>query len=238
MDILEGTAQDQHTTEGTSRDPLEHVQGEIVPADFGSLPDGITDNIYSAIDAFCNKHGFDNMEKCRQPSWGACCMFIGQTVFKPNRKLLAGATPKNGGFRYDFNKISAVADIWIYLCGAYGKAPFINDFANFCGIDKTFLYGVGGHYGDGEPLTASRVQLLQKLKDAQETGLAGLVADGRQNPTGALACLNHWHGWTTTKEIIHTTAAGNKNAVALPVFGENTHKLEETRSNETKTGEN
>lgn len=236
MDILE-TSKDQPTP-GTSRDPLEVVAGDIVPADFGELPPEITDNIYSAIDAFCNKHGFDNMEKCRQPSWGACCMFIGQTVFKPNRKLLAGATPKNGGFRYDFRKISAVADIWIYLCGAYGKAPFINDFAHFVGVDKTFLYGVGGDYYNMETATPARLQLLQKLKDAQEGGLAALVADGRQNPTGALACLNHWHGWTTTKEIIHTTASAVSSSAALPVFGENVHKLEETRSNETENGDN
>ena len=204
-------------------DSLEIVQGDIL-TDTDLLPSGLADSIYSAIDAFCNKHGFDNMEKCRQPSWGACCMFIGQTIFKPNKSILSGAPPKNGGFCYDFRKISAVADIWIYLCGAYGKAPFINDFAHFVGIDKTSLYGVGGNY-NMEAATPARVQLLQKLKDAQEGGLAALVADGRQNPTGALACLNHWHGWTTTKEIIHTNGNGGEKAASLPMFNGDQPKL-------------
>lgn len=200
-------------------DQLETVAGEIVTDEtHDGLPVGVSDMIYSAVDMFCKKHDFENMSKCRQSAWGACCMFIGQTVFKPNRKMLAGPTPKNGGFCYDFKKIGQLCDIWVYMCGAFGKAPFINDFASFSGIDKTALYGVGGHY-NGENITPARVQLLQKLREAQEMGLSGLIVDGRQNPTGALAALNHWHGWTQTREIIHTAGQGSQAAAALPVFG-------------------
>lgn len=192
------------------------VAGEIVPDESG-LPDGLTDMIYSAVDAFCRKHHFDDMSKCRQTAWSSCCMYIGSSIFKKNRKILAGPTPKNGGFCYDFKKMSLLSDIWVYMCGAFGKAPFISDFANFAGIDKTALYAVGGDYTP-DHLTPARLQLLQKLREAQEMGLSGLIVDGRQNPTGALAALNHWHGWTTTKEIIHTTSNGSQTAAALPVF--------------------
>lgn len=205
----------------TEPDQLEHVQGDILPADCDGLPDGLADAIYSAVDTFCKKHDFESMAKCRQTAWGACCMFIGQTIFKSNRKILAGRPPKNGGFCYDFKKVSQLCDIWVYMCGAFGKAPFISDFANFAGIDKTALYGVGGHY-DGENITPVRVQLLQKLREAQEMGLSGLIVDGRQNPTGALAALNHWHGWTQTREIIHTAGQGSQTAAALPVFDNST----------------
>lgn len=224
----EKSTQDQHSSVAMSpaafqpitkpgKDQLEHVQGDILPADCDGLPDGLADAIYSAVDTFCKKHDFESMAKCRQTAWGACCMFIGQTIFKSNRKILAGRPPKNGGFCYDFKKVSQLCDIWVYMCGAFGKAPFISDFANFAGIDKTALYGVGGHY-DGENITPVRVQLLQKLREAQEMGLSGLIVDGRQNPTGALAALNHWHGWTQTREIIHTAGQGSQTAAALPVF--------------------
>lgn len=200
----------------TEPDQLETVAGEIVPNESG-LPDGLADMIYSAVDAFCKKHDFENMSKCRQTAWSSCCMYIGSYIFKKNRKILAGPAPKNGGFRYDFKKISQLCDIWVYMCGTFGKAPFISDFANFAGIDKTALYGVGGDYTP-DHLTPARLQLLQKLREAQEMGLSGLIVDGRQNPTGALAALNHWHGWTQTREIIHTAGQGSQTAAALPVF--------------------
>ena len=180
------------------------------------LPDGIADVIFSAVDSFCKKHNFDSMDKCRQTQWGACCMFIGQSIFKQNRKLLADKPPKNGGFCYDTAKLMQLADIWGHLCGVYGKAPFVDDFANFAGLEESSIYTT--HNRTGGEITPARMQLLQKLHGMQERGLAGMIADGRQNPTGALACLNHWHGWTSTKEIIHTTSNGAQNAVALPVF--------------------
>lgn len=218
--------QNNKTTTGGA-DPLEIVAGEIVPTNDGLLPEGLADMIYSAVDSFCKKHGFENMEKCRQPTWGACCSFIGQSIFKKNRRILAGTTPKNGGFCYDTAKLSALADLWGHMCGVYCKAPIVDDFANFAGVDEVTLYANSGKYIDMDHLTPARVQLLQKLHSMQERGLAGLIVDGRQNPTGALAALNHWHGWTTTKEIIHTTSGGGQNAVSLPVFGQNAPEIPE-----------
>ena len=203
---------------------LETVAGEIVPDNCG-LPDGLTDMIYSAVDSFCRKHDFENMSKCRQTAWGACCQFIGQTIFKQNRKILAGTPPKTGGFCYDTDKLSALADIWCHMCGVYGKAPFIFDFANFAGMDNTALYANSGKYLDMENVTPARVRLIQKLHEMQEKGIAGLIVDGRQNPTGALAALNHWHGWTQTREIIHTTSAPTASLDDIPKLGDNNPDL-------------
>lgn len=201
-------------------DQLETVAGEIVTDDtHDGLPDGLADMIYSAVDSFCKKHDFENMSKCRQSAWGACCSYIGQTIFKPNRKILAGPPPKNGGFCYDTEKLSRLADLWSHMCGVYGKAPLVDDFANFAGVDEVTIYASTGKYTDMQHITPARVRLLQKLHAMQEKGLAGLIVDGRQNPTGALAALNHWHGWTQTREIIHTAGQGSQAAAALPVFG-------------------
>lgn len=212
-----------------SHDDLEHVQGDILPADCDGLPDGLADMIYSAVDTFCKKHDFENMSKCRQTAWSACCQFIGQTVFKPNRKILAGPPPKNGGFCYDTDKLSSLADLWSHMCGVYGKAPLVDDFANFAGVDEVTIYASTGKYVDMQHITPARVRLLQKLHAIQEKGLAGLIVDGRQNPTGALAALNHWHGWTQTREIIHTASGSGQTAAALPVFGPDGGLLEDKR---------
>jgi len=203
------------------------ITGEIVnPAE---LPADLAENIDNHITAFCQKFDIESMSKARQTQWSACCTFIGQNIFRKNKGILADrerARRNGGGYCYDLNKVGKLADIWIALCKAYIKAPMIDDFTQFAGMDGTTLYGVGGRYGQADKATPARVLLLQKLHDAQEQGIAGLIVDGRQNPTGALAVLNHWHGWTQTREIIHTTAQQTTGAASLPVFDSSTGLLE------------
>lgn len=210
------------TSPALEPDQLETVAGEMVPADYNaSLPDGIADMVYSALDTFCNNHNFEDLQKARQTAWSSACRFIGQAVFRSNRRILLDAElsrASGGGFCYDFKKLNALADLYIYLCGIYTKAPTIDDFSNFSGCDETTIYMSGAKHTDVQRATPARVQLLQKLHKAQEAGLAALIVDGRQNPTGALAALNHWHGWTQTREIIHTAGQGSQTAAALPVF--------------------
>jgi hypothetical protein len=103
----------------------------------------------------------------------------------------------------------------------------ITDFAAFAGIDPTTVHTVGGEYTADNKATPARLHLLKKLHNLQESGLASAIVDGRQNPTGALAALNHWHGWTKTTEIIHTSAAPAASAPALPVFDGSSGLLED-----------
>jgi len=206
-----------------NQDPRETtpdiITAEVVnPAE---LPADVPELIQETIETFCTRFNIDTMDKARQTQWSACCRFIGQNVFRKNRDILADrerARRNGGGYCYDLKKVNTLCDIWIALCKAYIKAPMIDDFAQFAGMDEGTIYGNSGKYSQADKATPARVHLLQKLHDAQERGLADMIIDGRQNPTGALAVLNHWHGWTQTREIIHTTAQQTAGAAALPVF--------------------
>lgn len=210
-------------------DQPDMVASDIIAAEtHDGLPATITDMIASYIEQWCARDHITDMKKERQITWKALCMELGMALFKKS-KLLHDVTKEKtrGGIWYDYNKLAALCDYWGALCYRYNKAPMIDDFARFAGISDTMLYNAGGNYPNLEDSTPARTVLLKKLHSMQERGLAGLIVDGRQNPTGALAALNHWHGWTTTKEIIHTTSGGGQNAVALPVFGQNAPELPE-----------
>ena len=176
------------------------------------------------IQSYCDQNNIDDLSKERQPRWGAACYMVGQSVFKCS-KILHDIQKERvqGGTVYDVGRVSALVDLWGVLCKNFCKAPMIDDFAAFAGVSDTWIYGA--NLPDG--LTPARSLLLQKLKRMQEGGLSALIVDGRQNPTGALAVLNHFHGWTQSREIIHTNGGGASSAVALPVFGENSGLIED-----------
>ena len=221
--------QDDRETDGAT---VETVTGDIIAETAaGVLPDNVPALIMDVIQSYCDQNNISDLSKERQPRWRAACFMVGQSVFK-NSKILHDIQREkiNGGIVYDVGRVSALVDVWGVLCANFCKAPMIDDFAHFAAVSDTWLYGANSPDG----LTPTRAALLQKIKRIQESGLSALIVDGRQNPTGALAALNHWHGWTTTKEIIHTTGAVTAAAPALPVFdvsggliAENVDKLPE-----------
>lgn len=192
---------------------VEWVTGDVLPADFsGGVPGEIVQRVEDALADFCQKYHIEDLSKERQPRWAAACRWIGESVFKCSDVLRDKNKPVGGA--YDVEKISALVDLYGFMCDQLVKAPFIDDFAHFAGVSDSWLYGVGSPGG----LTPARASLLQKLKLMQERGLAGLIADGRQNPTGALAILNHWHNWVQVREVVHTDGGTATGAAALPVF--------------------
>ena len=192
------------------------VSAEIVAAlPAGVLPDNVPALVMDVIDSFCEQNNIADLSRERQPRWGAACHMVGELVFKPSKILHDIQREKiNGGRVYDVGRVSALVDLWGFLCQNFCKAPLIDDFARFAGLSDTWIYGANLPEG----LTTERSLLLQKLKRMQESGLSSMIVDGRQNPTGALAALNHWHGWTQTREIIHSSAAAAPSAPVLPVF--------------------
>lgn len=198
----------------------ERIQGEIIDTEWEGLPDGIGDMINNAIYDFCNFENtppIEDMKKEKQLVWSACCMYIGRKVYKKNG-LLRKAEREPGGqwIGYDMRVIWASVPLWAYLCTIYGKAPFAYDFEHFTGLSSLWLYDKSK-----ELLTPEREQLTKKLKEIQETGLAGLIADGAKNPTGAIAILNHWHGWAQNQIVVQTDTQKALTAASLPLLGEN-----------------
>ena len=221
-----GSADGVNTTAGKKEKQTEggaayDVNGAVVSAEIvaalpaGVLPDNVPALVMDVIDSYCEQNNISDLSKERQPRWGAACYMVGASVFKPSKILHDIQKEKiNGGMVYDVGRVSALVDLWGVLCQNFCKAPLIDDFARFAGLSDSWLYGVGSPDG----LTPPRASLLQKLKRMQESGLSSMIVDGRQNPTGALAALNHWHGWTQTREIIHSSAAAAPSAPVLPVF--------------------
>jgi hypothetical protein len=199
----------------------------------GVLPDNVPGLVQDIIVSFCEQNNIADLSKERQPRWSAACMVVGGSLFKKSKILHdMEREKKNGGIVYDVGRVSALADVWLYLCSVFCKAPMVTDFAFFAGVSDSWLYGVGSPDG----LTPARSALLKKLKYAQESGLSSMIVDGRQNPTGALAALNHWHGWTQTREVIHTSAAAASSAGSLPDFGNNSGLLTDSGSGSGGSG--
>lgn len=206
------------------KDQPETVAGEIVTDEtHDGLPVGLVDLINSYIENFCNRENIQDMRKERQTMWKALCMAIGSDIFKRSKYLHDVQREKTqGGIYYNYKALMALCDLWGGLCYKFGKAPMVDDFARFAGVSDSMIYNAGGNYPNLEKATPARTVLLKKLHTMQEMGLSALIVDGRQNPTGALAALNHWHGWTQTREIIHTAGTGSQTAAALPVFDSST----------------
>lgn len=201
--------------------PPDIIQADYIP---GELPDNITTLIMDTIQAYCDKFNITDMSKERQPRWGAACYMVGITIFKKSKILHDIPREKlQGGIIYDVAKVNKLCDIWGLLCKTFCKAPLIDDFSAFAGLSDSWLYAAGSQ----DQLTPARALLLQKLKNLQELGLSSLIVDGRQNPTGALAALNHWHGWTQTREVIHNVSGAAPAPAALPVFDGSSGLLED-----------
>ena len=198
------------------------TDAEVIPnsIDAHGLPDDLTDSINDAIYDFMTyecKPPIDDMRKAPALVWSACCMYIGSRIFK-NTKLLHDVDRERtqGGKVYDYNKIAVLVDVWAYYCAIYSKAPLYYNFFNFCGLYDDF--GSNTAY-KGDNLTPERLRLRQKLSEIQQSNLAMLISDGRQNPTGVLAILNHWHGWSTSTVTIQHETKQAISAVELPKLG-------------------
>jgi len=212
----------KRATPAEHREKIERIKAEIIAngggelETVGDLPETMTALIDSVIYQFCERDKIEDMKKERQTVFQALCMDIGKAVKQSQYIIDQERSKRNGGKVYDVRRVAALADCYLSLCARYTKAPFIVDFARFAGVSESWLLLNGDGDRNGQGLTPERVQLVQKLRQAQELGLASMIADGRQNPTGALAILNHWHGWTQSREIIHTTAQETRTAASYP----------------------
>ena len=155
--------------------------------------------------SWCENKGIDDLRKAEQPIFNALCADIGNAIFKPSAVLKDKSTYNNGSAaftnnnQYDINKVVLIIDICNYFCNIYNKVFTIHAAAAFCGVSKDFFYD------NRNKLTRLGCDLWKN----SELSLADSIVSGRRNPTGALAALNHWHGWSggssTQTEVRETT---------------------------------
>lgn len=191
--------------------PEEMETDDILPHD---IKQQIDDAIYDFMTYEC-KPPIEDMSKARQPRWSACCMYIGQRV---NKKLIRPQERRDGGkwTGLDTNVMDALLPLWLFYCSTYDKAPMRADFGHFCGASLEWVYST-----NEKLLTPERIRLTKKLTEIQEAGLSALISDGSRNPTGAIAILNHWHNWTNTSVVVHTSDKQAISAVQLPKLSDN-----------------
>lgn len=199
----------QRKKKAAKQSKLEAAAASVIDTTDG-LPGDIIAMVEDAIQGFCARYGIESMVKAPQPQWRACCMYIGRTVFKEH-KLLHDRPREvvEGGTRYSDAVVDGAVDLWAYLCGVYAKTPLVADFTEFAG-------GISGYLERTGNVSPAHIRVCQKLKAIQEGGLAAQIADGKTAPVGPLAILNHFHGWTSQREVIHTTRTNILSVDNLP----------------------
>lgn len=203
----------------------ERVQGEVLPPSMlaGELPEGLSEKISDCIYDFCtyeSKPPIEDLRKVGTPVWAACCMYIGNTLFKKTKILHdTDRERREGGIRYDYNKLDIMIDIWLYYTSIFGKSPLVYIWCYFCGLSIDFMDAPPRE--SSESLTSAHSRIFQKLRKIQESGLASVISDGSKNPTGAIAILNHWHGWNQNQIVIQTDTQKALTAASLPLLGQN-----------------
>ena len=198
---------------------VERVEGEIIPA--GCMPDNIEYLIESAVDDFmqykCKEVKKESMTQCTEDTWAACCSFIGREVFKKYKILHDKERERReGGTKYDTERVSVGQDLYKHYCAMYNKMYSIMGCADFLGVSKVYIYDKSG----GQRLNPSRQLFFEKgVKDREESLRRGVVGGRKGSQLGYTVLLNHDNNYSTQK-VEHITAEKTDTAAALPVFGD------------------
>lgn len=195
-------ATDRQTSENPSTEQLERVNGETVSDNLNI--EQLTDTINQYILDYCIKNGMDadtDLIKAPQRIWGAVSHYIGKHVFSEPRILFELHKPNT----IDIYKVVQVIPIYYTLCDKYNKAVLIDYVAYFLGVSDQWLYD------HTTKLTALGIDLQKKREDS----LTACIVDGKQSPVGALAVLNHFHGWNTASTRTERTT---EKVIAYPVL--------------------
>lgn len=222
------------TTERNS-ETLERVKGDILPPTATDpddlLPPSICDDIEGILLEFSSKYNID-LANCANLQWRAACLEVGRYIQASGILLDMEKLRQRGGNKYyKAEVVAALLPIWERFTMIYKHVPLTSDFIAFTGISREWFYDTRG------VLTSSRVDIIKKARSIEESALGSALVDSRENPTGRIYYTKARLGWQETTTVQHVSVAAAAAPAALPVFGENTHKLEETRSNETENGE-
>ena len=206
----------------SQNEPIFDTPDLEVVEDSGGLDMAEIENkVRAALDDFCTLNNIEDMTKAPQRIWSAACTFIGSKVFR-NTKILKtkkktlninGIANTNGA--YDLEYIIQVLKLFIFLCNSYNKAFTMDAAEDFLAVSANFL---SNHR---EKLTSLGIDPKQKAEQSLATG----IMDGKINPTGSIANLNHNFNWNSTPQtaeksvniaVIYPTLPDIKAAQSLP----------------------
>jgi len=194
---------------------IETVQADIIPdktpsidspmentiADSHALPAGLYDDIIATIQHYCRTNNIQDEKKIHPHEWKAICMNIGE--FMKSRHILQDKTRlREGGIRYDGEKVSALLDLYDYACGQYKQIPFMHNFARFAGVSLEY---VNDYMQRG--LSSTQVGLREKLLNIQKAGLVDAVAGGGSATVGNIFLSKALAGLQETSTVVHVSSA-------------------------------
>lgn len=192
--------------------PQECAHDPQGAADPHALPAGLYDEICSTIDFYCQQNDIKEPRKMHPHEWKSLCIYIGQGI--KARKLLQDVTRlREGGFRYDPQKLLALLNIYDYTCGQYKQVPFEHNFVRFAGVSLEFFKD---YMGQG--LTSAHLGLREKAHDIQTAGLIDGASGGGSASVPLIFLCKALGGLSETVTVQHVSAAAAPQVSALPVF--------------------
>jgi len=200
------------------------TEGDIIPAGVSSsgLPEGFGDRVEGWLSDFSMRYDIA-LDKASGQQWRSACLYVGQNVQRSGVLLDYDRLRREGGSKiYKPEAVVALMYVWEYFTGLYKHIPLASDFIAFSGVSREWFYD-----SQGQGLTSSRLDILQKAKQIEECGLSAGLVDGRENPTGRIYYTKARLGWRESVEIVHKSEKTTADAVALPVFGENSGLIED-----------
>ena len=182
--------------------------------------------IDNSINDFCIDNNIESMKNESMSIWNACLIYINNTVFgngilKEDNIYNSGLNKlytDNKGIKtnldsYDYNLLSLIADYYILLCYKNNKECSITGYCYLVGMSRECLYNLNNR----EKATYTNSDILQRLHQTNEETLANGLFDGKGNPVGKIAILNHRFNWATTAAA-HGIEKRAKKADELPNF--------------------
>ena len=178
--------------------------------------DIFTDNIDMYFNLYCEENNIQDMKKESQAVFTACLYYIYNHVFKDNKSILKDSNSNYGS--YDIDTIDKLCDYYIYnLCNHNNKICSIYGFSTLTGININTILQWAGHRD--VKASPGRINIYKKLRIQREESLSGRIADGKVNPVGPIAILNHEYAWSTVAES-HGITKKALQADELPKLGQ------------------
>lgn len=144
--------------------------------------------------------------------WAGTCDYVGAKVFK-GKELLQEPRTSRANPPFDLDRVNAIYNYYLHLTQLHNATARVCDFADFIGIDDTDLYK------SNTLATPAGGNFAKKVMKEQEAGLASMLQAGKGSTTGIAMILNVKHGWTQSREVVHTDATTHISARDLPRLG-------------------
>lgn len=166
----------------------------------------------------------EDFQTIPQNVWNGALIYINRHVFKPNPGVLKqkknnpvdSRVAQSNFNAYDYDLVNDICDYYISLCMLYNKEVSLSGFSLLTGINIDTLID----WGKGSTkLSNTSCEINKKLHRFREESIAGKLADGKQNPVGLIAILNHHYGWNMPGVSRETTSKQVLPAADLPKLG-------------------